>query len=351
MEARMTVKRQEPEKIRPDISRRQFIGAAAAATAGVAMWGCGGAPADAPAVIIPGAMPNSNFNGVQIGTISYSFRSMPDQSAEAILGYLVESGVNSVELMGNPILQFAGQPTSDAPNQNAIDQMTDPAEREAAQRARDAYMVELRQWRASPPMERFAELRRMYNDAGVTIHLAKFSPGGDPEYADFAFRAAHALGAKGVTNEIGEDAARAMGPAAVTHGLLAVMHNHGQPSDEEFPGFQHFLDISPGVSLNFDFGHFFGYTGESPVSTIESLHDRITSFHMKDKAAPEIYGQSGPNMPWGEGGTPIAEILRLVQREGWPIHCDIELEYPVPEGSNAVEEVKKCVEFCRDVLA
>jgi hypothetical protein len=29
---------------------------------------------------------------------------------------------------------------------------------------------------------------------------------------------------------------------------------------------------------------------------------------------------------------------------------DIELEYPVPEGSTPVEEVAKCMEYCRNVL-
>ena len=31
------------------------------------------------------AKPNSKFNGVQIGVITYSYRSMPDQSAQATL--------------------------------------------------------------------------------------------------------------------------------------------------------------------------------------------------------------------------------------------------------------------------
>ena len=33
--------------------------------------------------------PNSLIDGVQIGTITYSYRSMPDQSAEATLKYIV----------------------------------------------------------------------------------------------------------------------------------------------------------------------------------------------------------------------------------------------------------------------
>jgi hypothetical protein len=42
------------------------------------------------------AKPNSLFNGVQIGTITYSYRSMPDQSAEATLQYIVDSGISAV---------------------------------------------------------------------------------------------------------------------------------------------------------------------------------------------------------------------------------------------------------------
>src|SRR6188472_1886085 len=56
------------------------------------------------------AKPNSLINGVQIGTITYSYRSMPDQSAEATLKYIVDSGISAVELMGDPAESFAGMP-------------------------------------------------------------------------------------------------------------------------------------------------------------------------------------------------------------------------------------------------
>src|SRR6187200_2948859 len=58
------------------------------------------------------ARPNSLINGVQIGTITYSYRSMPDQSAEATLKYIVDSGISAIELMGGPVESFAGAPTS-----------------------------------------------------------------------------------------------------------------------------------------------------------------------------------------------------------------------------------------------
>jgi len=56
------------------------------------------------------AKPNSLIDGVQIGTITYSYRSMPDQSAEATLKYIVDSGISGIELMGGPVESFAGPP-------------------------------------------------------------------------------------------------------------------------------------------------------------------------------------------------------------------------------------------------
>ncbi|MDR1814134.1 MAG: hypothetical protein LBR18_04725, partial [Tannerella sp.] len=56
------------------------------------------------------AAPNSKFGGVQVGAITYSYRDMPDQSITAILDYIVKSGINSVELMGGAVEQYAGLP-------------------------------------------------------------------------------------------------------------------------------------------------------------------------------------------------------------------------------------------------
>ena len=243
-----------------------------------------------------------------------------------------------------------GAPTTDAPSRNAIERMTDPEQKETDLRARAAFDAEMTRWYASPPMEKLEALRRLYADAGVAIHLAKFAPGANVEATEFAYRAARALGARGVTNEISEEACRVQGPVAQRLGLTAAMHNHGQPSQPDFAGFDHFLALSPGVSLNLDFGHYYGFTGRSPLPEIQRLSGRITSMHMKDKAAPATAGESGANLPWGQGSTPIAEVLRLVQRERLPIHCDIELEYEIPAGSNAIAEVKKCVDFCREIL-
>src|SRR5215472_4816689 len=57
--------------------------------------------------LIAAAKPNSKIKGVQVGTITYSYRSMPDQSAEATLKYVVDSGISAIELMGEPVNDWA----------------------------------------------------------------------------------------------------------------------------------------------------------------------------------------------------------------------------------------------------
>ena len=56
------------------------------------------------------AKPNSVIAGVRLGTITYSYRAMPDQSAEATLKYILDSGISEIELMGGPAERFAGAP-------------------------------------------------------------------------------------------------------------------------------------------------------------------------------------------------------------------------------------------------
>src|SRR5512145_2062009 len=58
------------------------------------------------------AKPNSKFGGVQIGIIApYSFRGLPS-SADDLLKYIVQLGINSVELQSEPVEAFAGSPVT-----------------------------------------------------------------------------------------------------------------------------------------------------------------------------------------------------------------------------------------------
>ena len=267
----------------------------------------------------------SKFAGVQIGTITYSYRSMTDQSIQAILNYAIQSGLSSVELMGGAVEEYAGIPKGNDP-------------------------VAVAKWRSSVSMDKFKEVRKMFNEKGVKINILKL---GDSKWSDaeidYAFNVSKVLGAKGITMEISEEAAQRMEPFAEKHHSYIIFHNHGQPGDPNF-SFDKVLAIGPKIMLNLDCGHYYGATGLNPAILIERLHNRIVSFHIKDKTGPKASTDPNKNQVWGQGTTPIADILNLIKNKKWPIECDIELEYTVPEGSDAVKEVAKCREYCRNIL-
>lgn len=324
------------------VSRRKFLGlsAAAATFAVVPMNFNELSEKQRPKV----KKPDSKFGGVQIGAITYSWRSMPG-TAEDTLKYCLQDGISSIELMGNTAELYAGLPQGPAkpPSDATAEQKT------AFQKAMKEITEVQRKWRISAPMKRFEDLRKMYKNAGVNIHIAKFSPENwSDEEIDYSFRAAKALGAKGVSTEIGDVSAKKLGPFAQKYGMQVILHQHLQPGT---PGwnFEKFLDMSSSNMLNFDAGHYFGSTGLHPNGIIEKLHTRITSIHLKDKTGPKGTPPN-TNMEWGKGQTPVADILLLLKKNKWPIYVDIELEYTVPDGSDAVAEVKKCVEYCRAIL-
>src|SRR5204863_6533811 len=102
--------------------------------------------------------PNSVIGGVSIGTITYSYRSMPDQSAEATLRYVVESGISQIELMNGPAESFAGAPQGERGGGGGRRGEPPTPEQEAAQRASADRM---KKWRLSMSMDRFKQLRRI----------------------------------------------------------------------------------------------------------------------------------------------------------------------------------------------
>ena len=338
------------------INRRGFLGGAAA-TAAMALLGrrvgAAGALADSGATAAPVAggappagKPNSVINGVHIGCITYSYRGGPGAgpgggrgitTAEDTLKALHKDGLSEVELMDGPIREYTGIGAGGRARRGAGGAAADPPPAPLS----DEQRVKQREGQ----LARCAELRKMYNDAGVNIHIHKTPFGQSDEEIDFNFQVAKALGCVAITTERNEDLARKLAPFAEKHKVWVAFHNHTNNVpviDKPDP----ILEIGKYIGFNLDIGHYFaGTKGQSPVPVIEKYHDRIISLHLKDRTA------DGRNLSWGKGQTPIREVLQLLKKERWPIYADIELEYPVPEGSDSVAEVAKCLQYCREALA
>jgi sugar phosphate isomerase/epimerase len=292
------------------------------------------------------AQVNSNYNGVQVGVITYSYRDM-QLDVEGTLKACLESGISSIELMGTGVEAYLGAPKNPLSwrEMRRLDEQT-----EEKQEAFARYQEEINTWRYSEgTMNKYVELRKKFNDAGVNIHIYKWTAGMSDEELDYSFKVAKALGAIGITTEIGEENCTRVGAAAERAGMLAIFHNHAQYGREDFD-VDALLALNPANRLNFDIGHYYGSTGKSPVDFIEKYHKQIASIHVKDKTGKDNETKVDANQVFGQGETPVKEVLQLIRDNKWPIHCDIELEYEIAPWSNSVREVNNCRAYCREAL-
>lgn len=339
-------------------NRREFLKTSVLGAAGIIAgpaWLHG-----APNIIKSYNQHRSIINGVQIGCITYSFRQMKDQSAEAILGYLNQAGISAIELMGDPAEEFAGKPALAFNRMDLFmlmgkernNSITDDEKKELEEmRATvDSYNKDVSVWRETADISKFEELRKMYNSAGVEIYAFKPSTFGklssDGEIA-YGMKAAKALGASHVTLEHPSDDAHTLrlGKIAEEIGVSVAYHGHEQ---ETFTFWDTALEQSTANALNLDVGHYIAAGNTDLMPLIEKQHSRIKSIHVKDRKNPE---NGKDNVVWGEGNTPIGEILTTMRDNKYTFPATIELEYKIPDGSNPVTEVQKCLEFCANALA
>lgn len=321
------------------VSRRALLRAAgAAAVAGVVPFTFSKASAQS------GGKPNSKVAGVQLGVTTYSYRQMPHK-VDDVIQYLLYAGVNSIEL------RLVAEEDLGIPQVTPLRPGTTPTDQERAERAKaaDAIKAAQRAWRLSLPMERYVAMRKTFNDAGIEVYVAKFAPSTwSDEEIDYAYNAAKALGSIGITDEMGEAACQRLGTFAEKHKSLAMFHTHGQVAEPGF-SFDTYLGFSPANMLNLDAGHYYGATGQHPNEVIIKYHDRMRTIHIKDKTGPK-HATPNANRPFGQGETPIADVLRLLKKEKWPIRVDVELEYPIPADSDPAKETKKCIDYMRNIL-
>lgn len=338
-------------------SRRKFLGAA---TTLIGSSILSSKVIGMPAIIDNFGKSKSMINGIQLGVITYSFREMPDQSIGATLQYILDSGLSATELMGTPVEMYAGAPKNPVDFRVAFPLMRKKrenqslSESEVAQLAEieknmKAYREEMAKWRLSAPMSKFEDVRKMFDKAGVRIYAFKpdaFGVQNSDAEVEYGMKTAKILGASHVTLEhpSNDEQTLRLGKIAEKIGIKVGYHGHEQ---QTFTLWDTALQQSPANAMNLDFGHFVAAGNANPLDIISQKHDRIVSMHVKDR---QTKANGGGNLEWGKGDTPIAAALKMIRDNKYNFPATIELEYKIPEGSNSVKEVKKCLEFCKNVL-
>lgn len=276
--------------------------------------------------------PNSKVSGVQIGlNVPYSFGN-GEMSGEDILKSCVQLGISAVELRTQPVEAFLGAPANFVyPKKGAGGGISE----------------EFARWRKSVSMDRVKAFRAKYEDAGVLIEIVKvdgiFKMSDDE--LDYVFTLAKTLGGRAISTEIStqEQDLKRLGQFADKHKLMAGYHGHASTKPEDW---EKAFSLAKYNGANVDLGHFVAGNNTSPVPFIKKHHDRITHVHVKDRKMHE-----GPNTLFGEGDTPIGEVLRLIRDNRWKIQATIEFEYKIPAGSDRMTEIGRSLKYCREQLA
>lgn len=252
--------------------------------------------------------------GVTIGVQSYSFRDRP--LAAAIEG-MIKAGLRSCELWQGHVEPHK-QPRAD-----------------------------LRRWRETVSLDELHRVREMFSRAGIRLSAYNISFRDDFSDGEIerGFEMARALGTDVITASSNVTAVARVAPVAARHKMRVGMHNHSRIDTNEFatPASLTAASKAPGgfIAINLDIGHFTAANFDA-VDFLRRHHDRIVSLHIKDRKRNQ-----GPNVPLGQGDTPIIGVLRLLRDHTWTIPANIEYEY---DGGDTVEEVRRCLEFCRQAL-
>ncbi len=283
----------------------------------------------------------SKVDGVQLGVQSYSFRDLPfDQALQA----MVQDGLFDCELF-SPHIEEGG---TDAPQGAPHPPGGKSLSHEERAAARKASEEKLRAWRLSVPLSYFAGVRQKFDKAGVNLYAYNLSLGETATDAeiDRGFAMAKALGVKIMTTSTTLPMAERMTPFTDKHQMLVAFHGHSDVKDpKQFSApdrFEKALAMSRYYRINLDIGHFTA-AGFDPVDYVTKMHDKIVLLHLKDRKKND-----GPNTPWGQGDTPIKEVLLLLKEKRYPIPAFIEYEYK--GAGSSIEEVAKCYAYCKSVL-
>ena len=222
-------------------------------------------------------------------------------------------------------------------------------EQEAAQKA-------VADWKMAANASTWKGVRKQFNDAGIDVQILCYNMNVNTkdDEMEYAFQMARDLGVRAISCSTTVAMAKKVAPFADKLKIMWAGHGHFNIYDpEEFAKpetFRELIGMSKYFGVNLDIGHF-TQAGYDPMTFIPEIHDRITNLHLKDSMKPDKCGTAGPTQPWGQGQTPIKDVLLLMKKNKYAFPANIELEYRIPQGSDSATEVGKCLEFAKKCFA
>jgi len=294
------------------LNRREFADRAVLGAAS-AVISLSAAKAESPLAKIPRM--RSTFNGVAVGANTYS---LPQLALENALRVFAAIGFGMAELHPRHVEPAFG-----------------PSHAEARQK--------LREWRLTVPLEQFEAIGKMFKAQNLFLYAYNMNYGDDftDEELDRSFQMTHALGCNVITAVGSKRLFRRLDPLATKYKTWVAVHNEG----DSIPTMADFEEVlkgaGPYTQMTLDIGHFVA-SNSDPVACLEKHHKEIVNLHIKDRKK-----NGGANLPFGQGDTPIKDILRMDRDRKFDIPVHVEWEVA---SDDRVQKVKDCFEYCKNTL-
>ncbi len=279
---------------------------------------------------------DSVLHGIQFGLQSYSFNGTPLAGVlDVVVQCMVEAQLGEVDIW-SPLIE----PVELSEKARAA---SVPAEERAQARAAIA------KWRATVPLDYFRGIRAKFEDKGIEVTAFSTSTGTTDEELNRTMEITKALGAKIATVGIPLSAARRLVPIADRHGVMIGIQgrpamNSTNPDQICKPEqYEEALALSKNYWLSFDVGDAVGGGYTDVLQFVKDHHARIFQLYLKDRNRANV------SLPWGEGDTPIKEILRLMRDNKYQVRGYIDNDYK--SSASRSDDVKRSYEFAKTVLA
>jgi hypothetical protein len=213
---------------------------------------------------------------------------------------------------------------------------------EALAVGRAAFAEKMRAWRTGVDLAPLAALHDRWMAAGVrlaAVDWPQLTTLGDDE-VEYAVRAAAAVGAGAVATELSLGAPERLAPMAERHGVTIAFHaaDGGDPADVETA-----LGYSPFIGADVDLGQWLVAGHGSPVAFLARHADRIALVRLTDRRTSD-----GALTWFGEGESPIREVLDALRTHAWPFPAVVEIGYDLASEAEQMREVGRAVRLCRD---
>ena len=284
---------------------------------------------------LPATKIDSNIDGIQFGLQTYVFTTagLPQNGLlDVAAKSMVDAHLGECDLFA-PLVEPA----------EFWDKIRDFT---AAADARAAARQALDRWRASVSLDFYRAIRKKINDVGIEIFGMSGFPGKTREQLERTFEIAKVLGATLVT--VGNTLTEAKEVAPLVDKSRFLVGLQGRPDMHPTnpdaistpANFEEALALSKNYWMSFDIGDATG-GGYDPLPFVEAHHDRIALIYLKDRRKDRT------SMPWGEGDTPVADILRLARDRKYPWRCFIDCDYKTADRPG---DVKRSFEYAKKAL-